>query len=164
MRLGLLTLTLAIAAGSSPQAQTRPRVPPNRVERFRQLTPDQRKKALESLPPGRRQQAEQRLQQLDTLPPAERDALDRRYEAFQNLPFEQQQLARQVFRKLNALPLSRREALRAEMDTLRRLPPQERSGHLLHPALRKRFSSKERAILNDFSSFLSTPDSPDLHF
>ena len=159
-----LALMLALAAAPDLTAQPRPRAQPNRIEKLRRLSPSQRKKALEALPPDRRQQTEQRLRKLDTMPPAQREALERRYEAFQNLPAQQQQQARKIFRSLNALPADRRDAVRSEMDALRALTPEDRATRLQTPVHRKLFSPKEHSILDDFATLLQAPATPDSHF
>src|SRR5579863_2017152 len=60
--------------------------PAKQLERFQQMSPQDREKALAKLPPARRAKVEEQLQRLDSMPPAQREKLLKREEAFQNLP------------------------------------------------------------------------------
>jgi uncharacterized protein DUF3106 len=97
------------------------------VQRFLQMSPEDRERALAKLPPERRQQMEERLNRLQQLPPDQVERLQGLYPAFMNLR-----------------PL-RRQAVRTEIQELRKLKPVERKERLNADA--REFSPEEMDIL-----------------
>ena len=103
---------LAVVLVTGLWAQTPLRVPPRPgagkqaalIERWTQMSPEQRSRALEKLPPERRQRIEQLLNQYQSLSPEEREQLRFRSEMFNQLPPEKQDVARRLFRQFNQLP------------------------------------------------------------
>jgi hypothetical protein len=105
-------------------------LPAPAVERFLQMSPEDREKALSQLTPERREQMEQRLQRLEQLPADQRQGLQDVYPAFMELRPARQQAVRQEIRLLRQLrPVERRNRLNndagdyspEEMDILRRV-------------------------------------------
>lgn len=150
--LGLLLLSGTAQA----VAQRRPPA----VESLRKLPLNERRKALEGLPPDRRKEAESRLDRLNALSPRERDSLERRYEEFQKLPPRRQQQARMMFRQFNDLPPKRHAAVEDAMHLLRRLPPSGRADWLESPQFQRRFGRREQEILRTFESLLPPAAAP----
>jgi len=102
-------------------------LPAPAVERFLQMSPEDRERALARLTPERRQQVEERLNRLEQLPADQRQGLQDVYPAFMNL--------RPV----------RRQAVRQEIQLLRQLRPGERRERLNNNAAD--FSPEEMEIL-----------------
>jgi len=102
-------------------------LPAPAVERFLQMSPEDRERALSQLPPERRQDLELRLSRLQQLPPEQAQRLQNVYPAFMNL--------RPV----------RRQAVRAEIQELRQLKPAERKDRLNSDT--GNFSPEEMGIL-----------------
>jgi hypothetical protein len=102
-------------------------LPAPAVERFLQMSPDDRERALSQLAPERRQQVEQQLNRLQQLSPDQAQRLQDVYPAFMNL--------RPV----------RRQAVRAEIKELRQMRPVERKDRLNSDA--GSFSPEEMNIL-----------------
>jgi hypothetical protein len=102
-------------------------LPAPAVERFLQMSPEDRERALSQLTPERRQQVEERLYRLQQLPPEQAQRLQDVYPAFMNL--------RPV----------RRQAVRAEIQELRQMKPVERKDRLNGDA--GNFSPEEMGIL-----------------
>jgi len=102
-------------------------LPAPAVERFLQMSPEDRERALSQLTPERRQQVEQRLNRLQQLPPDQAQRLQDLYPAFINLR------------------LPRRQAVRQEIQELRQLKPVERKDRLNSDA--RDFSPEEMDIL-----------------
>jgi hypothetical protein len=115
-------------------------VPGAALERFLQLSPEQRRQALAQLPPARRRLVMQRLQTLELLSPEELRLLRGRYQAFIDLPAE------------------RRQALREEIRTLRALERPARRQRLTSPEVRDRYSEEELQLLCEVSGM---PDQPE---
>ncbi len=103
-------------------------------ERFQRMTPVQRQKALDRLPPERRARLEDRLKKLEQMQPAERQTLLRRFQAFQ------------------ALPEERRREIRLELRHLRELSPPERKKRLQSPEMKQKFNDEERRMLEEVSA------------
>lgn len=135
----LALLILAFGALLPAAAQVRPRraaqgPPPHvirEVERLQRMSPEERRRELDRLPPARRRQIEERLGRLNTLSPDQREQLRDRFQRFQRLTPERQ------------------AAVRDEIRRLRGLPPAERRRRLQD--LRGRFSPEERDILEEVS-------------
>ena len=102
-------------------------LPAPAVERFLQMSPEDREKALAQLAPERRQQVEERLSRLQQLPPDQMQRLQGVYPAFMNL--------RPV----------RRQAVRQEIQELRQMRPALRKDRLNSDA--RDFSPEEMEIL-----------------
>jgi hypothetical protein len=102
-------------------------VPAPAVERFLQMSPEDRERALSQLAPERRQQVEQQLNRLQQLSPEQMQRLQDLYPAFESLR------------------PARRLAVRAEIKELRQMRPVERKDRLNSDA--GSFSAEEMSIL-----------------
>src|SRR5947209_8135711 len=67
---------------------------PRPVERLSEMTPEEREKELERLPPARRQKLKRQLERYQNMPEQERARIQRQFDAFRQLPPEQQQTVR----------------------------------------------------------------------
>src|SRR3974390_1879436 len=71
---------------TAPKRPARPQQNPvKELERFQKMSPDQRQKELDKLPPERRGRFEQQLNRFENLPPEQREKALKRLEALQNL-------------------------------------------------------------------------------
>lgn len=93
------------------------------------MTPEQRQRVLDRLPPERRALMESRMNRLEQLPPEQREQLKQRY-----LEFE-------------ALPQDRQDALRLEIQALRNIRPAIRQARMNSPAFNRQYSPDEQRIL-----------------
>jgi hypothetical protein len=112
------------------QKQPQPKMvplPAPAVERFLQMSPEDRERALSQLPPERRQQVEERLNRLQQLPPEQAQRLQELYPAF-----------------ISLRPV-RRQAVRQEIQELRQMRPALRKDRLDSDA--GSFSPEEMGIL-----------------
>ena len=105
-------------------------LPAPAVERFLQMSPEDRERALSQLTPERRQQMEERLNRLQQLPPNQLQRLQDVYPAFENLRPVRRQAVRQEIQQLRQMrPAERKDRLNGdardfspdEMDILRRV-------------------------------------------
>lgn len=110
--------------------------PVDQLERFQQLSPQDREKELSKLPPARRARVEQQLANLAKLTPQQRA---RRLERL---------------RTLQSLPPARRQAVRQEIQDLRSLPPRLRAARLNGEEM-KTFSPVEQQLIRDIFPRLS---------
>ena len=131
------------AARQAKKAQT--------VERFSKMSPDERQKVLDNLPPERRKQVEKNLEHYNQLPPEQRQRLQSQYENFAQLPPEKQQAARQIFRRMNDLPQDRKIQMRRELAKLRNMSEDDRKARFSSGDFRGNYSSNERRMLVDMT-------------
>lgn len=122
------------------------------IERLNNMTPEQRKRALDRLPPERREKVQRRLENFNALPQEEKDRLREQYREFQKLPVERQDAIRRSFRQLTELPQERRPMVRREVMRLRQLTPEERTSRMDTNNFRSRFSDSERQIIQDLAN------------
>ncbi len=122
-------------------------------DRLARMTPEQRQKALDKLPPERREKIEQGLRQYQNMNPENRERLRN----FQNLPPEQRDTIRQNYRRMQDLPQDRRIMVRRELQQLRNLTPEERDKRMQSDAFRKRFDANEQSLIHD--TVANLPDS-----
>jgi hypothetical protein len=121
------------------------------------MTPEQRNRILERLPPERRKQVQERLQQYDQLPPQERETLRRRLEMFAQLPPQQQEAARKLFGRFNKLPEDRRKLVGEEFRQLRLMDDPDRRARINSDEFRSKYTLAEQQLLQDLSSLLAAP-------
>ena len=133
--------------------------PLNPVERLSQMTPEQRERILEQLPPQRQAQMRQALERFDRLPPAARERISRQVQSLTALPPAQQRTINQAIFSLNHLPEDRKGPVGKELRSLLNLPPEERTAVLASDDFKKRFSPEEQKIVSDLATNLP-PDYP----
>jgi hypothetical protein len=127
--------------------------PATPLDEFERMTPEERRNALDKLPPDRRKKVQQQLDRLNRLTPEQREKLKEQYEMFRQLPPERQEALRKVMKRFSEQPPERRQALRDELIQLRSMGESERRARLASPDTRSRFNSGERKILEEMSSF-----------
>jgi hypothetical protein len=128
------------------------------LEKFQRMTPQQRRRALNALPPERREMFERRLEEYRSLEPEERQRLARQLDNFRQLPPERQKAIRQMRRKLADMPAARRRMMAGEIQELRGLDEEARRERLNSAEVKERFSEEEREMLQDLSSVLEPDD------
>ncbi len=160
--LRLVAALLILAGGVSAQRPGKRVGPPpanGLIERLNSMTPEQRKRALDRLPPERRERVQRRLDNYNALSPEAKERLREQYREFQKLPVERQDAIRRSFRRLTELPQDRRPMVRREVVRLRQLTPEERASKMGSDDFRSRFSESEREIIGD----LAGSDGPGRH-
>lgn len=115
------------------------------LDRFDRMSPAQRQKALDRLPPERRQRIEQGLEQYRAMNPENRERLLN----FERMPSEQRDAVRQNFRRIQELPAGRRAMVRKEMQQLRGMNDSDRESRVQSESFRKRFDSNEQSLIRD---------------
>ena len=143
-------------AGPGPKPGRAPRManPAGVVQQLMRMSPEERERALEKLPPQRQAQIRQRLEQFDSLPRQEQERQLQLGRTFANLPPDKQDLVRRQIRAVNQLPEDRQRMVRAAFQQLRRLPENERQARLASEGFRNRFTPAEQQMLDDLSGNL----------
>jgi hypothetical protein len=154
---GLAAQGVARPARKGPPPGGRPGRPAAVFERWSNMTPEQRRKALDRIPPERRRRIEEQLEQYANMSPEERRTLRFRWEMFNQLPPERQNEARRLFRQFNQLPTERQSALREEFQQLRGMPEADRKERLASEEFRQAYTVREQRFLGAFAKMLEPP-------
>jgi hypothetical protein len=141
--------------GADPQRPA-PRIgnPGRVVQQLMRMTPEERERALEKLPPARQARIREQLQRFDSLPKAEQERRLRLAEMFAGLPPEKQDLVRRQIKAFNDLPEDRRRIVGPAFQRLRRMSETERQAVLARPGFQNRFTPAEKQMLADLSENL----------
>lgn len=131
-------------AGGPKQAAPMPRRTAE-LDRLERMTPEQRQKALDRLPPERRERVEKGLERYRAMNPENRERLRN----FERMPEEQRDAMRQSFRRMQDLPVGRRGMVRKELQQLRGMPDSERESRMQSESFRKRFDANEQGLIKD---------------
>lgn len=159
-------LGILLAAASAPPAKAqkaqqvpgRPaaqaQLPPNAIDRWNRMSPQERERELAKLPPARARQIRERIRWYNHMAPEERQALRQRYQTFSQLPPDKQQIVRQRLRENHEFPLARQLAIHSEIQHLRSLPEAQRQALMNSGEFRGRFSPQEQQIIRDLATYL----------
>lgn len=127
------------------------------VQQLMRMTPEQRERALEKLPPQRQALIRERLEKFDSLPKAEQERRLRLAEIFANLPPDKQDLVRRQIKAFNQLPDDQRRMVGAAFQRLRRMSEGQRQARLSSEDFRNRFTPAEQQMIADLSENLPPP-------
>jgi hypothetical protein len=154
---GLLSVPAAAQPPGPPARWRQPGEPPSpidQLERLRLMSPEQRERFLDRLPPQRRANVERHLQNYIDMTDAQRARLREQYEVFRQLPPEKQQVFRNLFGRFMNQPPARQELMREEFQRLREMSPLERQKRLDSYEFHYRFQPNEREILGRLAMLL----------
>lgn len=145
----LAALGFAVVPAEAQRRPAQPKVRPKDrpLDRLQRMTPVERKRALEDLPPARRRQLEQRLERFDHLSPEDRARVDR----FREFSSDRQQSVRRAFGDLNQMRPRRQDTVRRELRDLRGLSEADRRSRLDSSDFRERFGPREREVIEQLS-------------
>ena len=130
----------------------------NPVLRMMAMTPDQRERILEKLPPQRQEMLRRSFDEFDKLPPQEKARRLQLLQTFSNLPPEKQQILARQLPAFNSLPEDRRKPMSQELMRLWRMPENERQARLSGEELKNQFSPSELQMLSDISQNYPAPN------
>lgn len=162
-------LVLCLGLGPSAQAQGRrggmnrprparpektARPPKTPIEEFQRMSPQERQKALDRLPPQQRKNLEERLQRFNQLPPEQQRTLNNMLGRLNQLPPERQEVVRKSMNWFSQQPMGRRQAMREELKGLAALPAEDRPARMSSPEFRFKFSDQEQETIRDMSDLL----------
>lgn len=136
-------------------AENQPGHAGNWLRRYRDLPPDQQRRALESdpqfrkLPPPRQERMLRQLRVFSSLPRFEQERILRRMEIWEHLTAEQKRRVREVHWQLHQLPPDRRQEVNWAIHSMGDLTLEQRDSLIESPQFRRHFSPQERALLHD---------------
>lgn len=140
------------SGGSKPSKPSRNSASP--IDEFMHMSPAERQKALDRLPPQQRRRLEERLQNFNQLPPPQQQTLRSMYYRLNQLPPERQQVVRKSLNEFSRQPQDRRQAMRQELRRLAKLTSEARDARLASAKFRDKFSENEQGIIKDMSGLL----------
>jgi hypothetical protein len=128
------------------------------LERLRRMTPAQRQRFLNNVPPERRRVLEQRLREVDRMSPEQRRLAARSLANFQNLPEERRMRVRRLYNVLLNMPQERQELLRLEVRGFDEMEHSERKARMESDEFRDKYSPMERRWLAELTKALYAED------
>ncbi len=155
IRLLIGMLVLAAALSAQVKGILRPRAPKARttqVEKFSHMSPQERKRAIEKLPPERQKQIERNVERYNQLSDEEKEKLRSRLEHFNSLSAEDQRRTRQLSREVTEMPEARRAEVRREMARLRRMNEEQRKKRLASGQYKDKYSTDEKRVIEELTA------------
>jgi len=140
-----------------PKGSTRVVNPTGVATRLFRMTPEQRERALEPLPPDRQAAFRKTLEWFDSLPKEQQEMQIHRIERFDALTPEKKAEFRQLLMALNQLPGPRQNAIGRELYLLQEMPDKQRENTLKNPRVQERFTPEELRILNGLADAWNPP-------
>ncbi len=135
-----------------PEKPAKPAKTP--IDEFQTMSPQERQKALNRMPPPQRQKLEERLQKFNELPAEQQRTLKNMYNRLHELPPGRQDAVRKSMNQFFEESPERRQAMREELKGISALPEQDRAARMASPEFRSKFSGKEQGIVRDMSELL----------
>jgi hypothetical protein len=121
--------------------------PGNIATRLFHMSPEERDRVLEQLPPQQQENARKTLAWFDGLPPQQQALQLRRLEHFEQLAPQKKAEVKQLVVQANQLPPARKAQVGKALLTLQQMDDQQRETTLRRPAFQNRFSLQELKII-----------------
>ncbi|SPE37756.1 conserved exported hypothetical protein [Candidatus Sulfopaludibacter sp. SbA6] len=131
--------------------------PGSPAARLYRMSPEERERALEQLPPARQQAIRNQLQYFDSLPKDQQQVMLSRTERFAALPPEKKRAFMQQMQAVNQLPPERRQMVVGALRRLQSMSDQQRANVLNSQQFRNRFSPGEQKMIGDLSEVMLPP-------
>jgi len=131
-------------------------ITPEKIERWRRMTPEQRERIREryrrwkSLPPERRNRVLKRRRTWRSLPPETRRYLRDRREIYRRAGPEERRAIRKFVRGMREMPPHRQRQMRQRIGELRKIPGPDRESRMMAWPLYRTLSPAERDAVNRF--------------
>jgi hypothetical protein len=126
----------------------------NWLRHYKDMSPAQQRRILESdplfrrLPPQQQIRLQNQLLRFSSLPPQQQERILNRMEVWEHMTLGQKQQARQVFQQFRQLPPDRRQVINRTIRGMRNLLPEQRDQLIDSEQYRNAFSPQERSILH----------------
>ncbi len=143
--------------GGNPKMGPRPSNPAGWAARLYQLSPAERERALEKLPPAQQQGIRNQLKYYDSLPKDQQEMMLRRVERLEALSPQERREFLQTFQAFNHLPRERHQMVAQALRRLQLMPEAERVVRLNSPAFKNRFTPEELHMIDKLSEVMLPP-------
>jgi hypothetical protein len=127
------------------------------LDRLSRMSPEERERLLEKLPPPRRRMVESNLRRFQEMPPERRAFLAERLRQFEQMTPERQAHLRELLRSVGQLPPERRRILQGEFARMKRMSDEDRLDYISSTAFQERFNERERELLLDLVDTAPAP-------
>jgi hypothetical protein len=144
-------------AGGVPKGGAKMANPANPVFRLFTMSPEQRERAIEKLPPKQQENIRRTLANFDNKPQAEKDRELQRLNGLWSLPLDKQALVSQQIKAFDALPPDRLAVVRPAYRNLSGMTPEQRAERLAKPQFRSRFTPEELQMLSVLPEYYPMP-------
>src|SRR5258708_38719248 len=121
---------------NGPEKPAKPAKAP--IDEFQTMSPQDRQKALDRMPPPQRQKLEERLQKFNELPAEQQRTLKNMYNRLHELPPGRQDAVRKSMNQFTEQAPERRQAKREELKGISALPEEGPAARLAKPEIRCR--------------------------
>jgi hypothetical protein len=128
------------------------------LQRLAGMTPEERQKALASLPPQRRREILEKFREFQNLPPTARQRVTPELERLQSLPPPRQNQVRRSLQQFRALPDDRKATIRQELGRLSAMPDEDRRARMNSEEFRNRYSPAEQQMIGNLSEVVAPND------
>ncbi|HEV8038375.1 MAG TPA: DUF3106 domain-containing protein [Bryobacteraceae bacterium] len=153
----LLMFVASVPANPKPAKQHAEKPSKNSktpIDEFMRMSPEERQKALNRLPPEQRSRLQERLRRFNQLPSEQQQTLRNMYDRLNQLPPQRQQAVRRSMNQFSKQTPDRRQAMRQELRGMAPLEPQDREARMASPEFREKFSEKEQGIIRDMADLV----------
>jgi Protein of unknown function (DUF3106) len=147
----------AAPKGGAPKMGPRIANPGSQAARLYQLTPEERERALEKLPPNQQAAIRGQLKYFDSLPKDQQQMMIKRAERFAALSPPERREFMQAFQAFNHLLPERRQMVAQALRRLQLLPEADRVVRLNSPAFKERFTPEELHMIDKLSDVIMPP-------
>ncbi len=141
-----------------PPSKNRPQEPPEggpaspqNLEKLLKLTPEQRNKALSSLPPARREQVLAKLKNYQKIPPQQRARELERFQRLQMLPPQKRAEVRASLKNFQTVPQPRHRQIQAQINQMSGLSDSDRRALMNSEEFRSKYTPSEQQMIGDIS-------------
>ena len=124
---------------------------PQNLEKLLKLTPNERTKALSSLPPARREQILAKLNDYQKIPPQRRARNLERLQRLQPLPPHKQAQVRASINRFATLPPPRHQFMQKQLNQMQGLSDSDRRALMNSEEFRSKFTPSEQQMIEDIS-------------
>jgi hypothetical protein len=131
--------------------------PGSMAAKLYRMTPEERERVVEKLPPARQEQLRKNLAYFDGLPKPEQERLIKGAERLANMTPEREREIRQSYQSFGQLPPPRKQAIQQALNTLKAMPDEQRKQVMESDQFKSRFSSDEQKIIRDISDIVMPP-------
>jgi hypothetical protein len=128
------------------------------IDQFATMPPEQQRRELDRLPPGKREKLQQRIDRFNNLPPEQQRTLRNLYNRLHQLPPERQDAVRKAINRFSKQSPDRQQAIREELRGMASLSDTDRDARLSGREFRKKFSRREQEIVRDMSELVGARD------
>ncbi len=121
------------------------------LDRLLKMTPEERERALQNLPPAQRQRLVNQLNAVGKWPTVEQNRARARLERLRSLPPQRQNQVRRSLNLFQQAPEDRQRQMAQELRRMGPMPDDERRAYMNTEEFRNRYSANEQQIMSNLA-------------